>query len=65
MSKEFTQSDAVKKAVKWISTQIEESGNLKISRLVEQASFRFNLSPKDTEFLIHFYQNSNNFNAQK
>ena len=42
----------LRKAVRWISDQ----GAWNYSR-IEEASRRFNLSPKDTEFLIHFFLN--------
>ena len=49
------ESENVRKAVQWISDkrQYEEGGPL--ATLVEQASERFNLSPKDEEFLFRFF----------
>ncbi len=40
----------LRKAVRWVSDQ----GAWSYSR-IEEASCRFNLSPKDTEFLTHFF----------
>jgi hypothetical protein len=50
------ESENVRKAVQWISDkrQYEEGGPL--ATLVEQASERFNLSPKDEEFLFRFFK---------
>ena len=50
------ESENVRKAVQWISDkrQYEEGGPL--VTLVEQASERFNLSPKDEEFLFRFFK---------
>ena len=49
------ESENVRKAVQWISDkrQYEEGGQL--ANLVEEASERFNLSPKDEEFLFRFF----------
>jgi hypothetical protein len=49
------ESEKVRKAVQWISDkrQYEEGGPL--TTLVEQASERFNLSPKEEEFLFRFF----------
>ena len=45
----------VKKAVQWISDkrQYEEGGPL--ATLIAQAAERFDLSPKDQEFLFRFF----------
>jgi hypothetical protein len=50
------ESENVRKAVQWISDkrQYEEGGPL--ATLVEHASERFNLSPKDEEFLFRFFK---------
>jgi hypothetical protein len=50
------ESENVRKAVQWISDkrQYEEGGPL--ATLVEEASERFNLSPKDEEFLFRFFK---------
>jgi hypothetical protein len=42
----------LRRAVLWLSEQGKEAGWS--FSLVEEASRRFNLSPKDEEFLIHF-----------
>lgn len=49
----------VRQAVKWISAAIKEDENRKISFLIQEASMRFNLSPKDEEFLNCFYEEGN------
>jgi hypothetical protein len=50
------ESENVRKAVQWISDkrQYEEGGPL--ATLIEEASERFNLSPKDEEFLFSFFR---------
>jgi hypothetical protein len=43
-----------KQAIKWISER--KDGNTSISTLIQEASTRFNLSPKEEEFLCIFYK---------
>jgi len=49
-------SEHVQKAIKWISTNLEEKDNQPIQPLIEKAVFKFDLSPKDTEFLMNFFR---------
>lgn len=51
-------SEHVQKAIKWVSANLEEQGGQKLKSLVEQAVFKFDLSPKDTEFLTNFFRES-------
>jgi hypothetical protein len=46
---------AVRKAIQWVSKMREEGVKESLAILVEQASVRFNLSPKDSEFLTRFF----------
>jgi ribosomal protein S2 len=46
------ENDAVKKAVKWIFSEMETDKELKRKDLVEKASVRFDLSPTETEYLM-------------
>ncbi len=46
---------AVRKAVQWISKTREEGAKAPLATLIEQASIRFNLSPKDCDFLNRFF----------
>ncbi len=48
------QGDALKKAVQWISEQRKEYPNKNSMGLADEAAFRFDLSPKDSEFLLRF-----------
>jgi hypothetical protein len=45
----------IRKAVQWVSKMREEGMKGSLAILVEQASVRFNLSPKDSEFLTRFF----------
>jgi len=46
----------LRQAVKWISENRKEDENAKIPLLIEKAGIRFNLSPKDEEYLRSFYK---------
>lgn len=46
----------VRQAVKWISDELKEDGGKSITILIQQASRRFNLSPRDEESLRAFYE---------
>ena len=59
-------SPNVRKAVDWISKMnSEEGGKTSISLLIEQASARFNLSPKEADFLIRFFTEQKKAAAKK
>lgn len=48
--------EKVRQAVKWISSERLEDENRSIPKLIQEAALRFNLSPKDEEFLVSFYK---------
>jgi uncharacterized protein YegL len=50
-------SENVQKAIKWISASLEDGSSQPIHMIIEKAVFKFDLSPKDTEFLIGFFRN--------
>jgi hypothetical protein len=51
------QGENLRKAVKWISEERKYgTGEKKPSALVEEACLKFNLSPKDAEYLMKFVQ---------
>ena len=54
MSSIMPEGAALRKAVHWISKTREE-GNTPLPNLIDQACVRFNLSPKDSEFLTRFF----------
>jgi hypothetical protein len=55
MSTIIPDSELLKRAVKWISVQLKQDPETNKLRLLQDAVFRFNLSPKDEEFLYRFY----------
>jgi hypothetical protein len=50
-------SENVQKAIKWVSANLEEKDQT-LQKLVEKAVFKFDLSPKDTDFLTNFFRES-------
>ncbi|HBL53503.1 MAG TPA: hypothetical protein DDZ34_05615 [Syntrophaceae bacterium] len=51
------ESENIQKAIKWISASLEDGTNQPKHMLIEKAVFKFDLSPKDTEFLMGFFSN--------
>jgi hypothetical protein len=58
MSNIMPDGDDLRNAVKWVSANIQEDPAQPVQPLVQQAIFKFDLSPKDAEFLIGFYNQS-------
>ena len=48
--------EKVRQAVKWIAAERLEDEKKAFSSLIQEAGSRFNLSPKEEEFLRDFYQ---------
>ncbi|MEL6823043.1 MAG: hypothetical protein AAFP70_14875 [Calditrichota bacterium] len=56
MSTIMPQGESMRKAIKWISEQIQNNADSNISKLINEASVRFDLSPNEGSFLINFYK---------
>lgn len=54
MSNVQPQGDALKKAIEWVSEQRKKTPDTPAVKLANQAALQFDLSPKDSEFLIRF-----------
>lgn len=50
------QSELTRKAIAWISETLNEDPGKALHALIEEAAIRFNLGPKDEEFLQRFYK---------
>lgn len=50
------EGEDLRRAVKWVSASIQENPDQPLHKLVQEAVFKFDLSPKDSEFLIRFYR---------
>lgn len=48
--------EAVRKAVKWISECVKEDESRSLSILIIEAAGRYNLSPKEEDFIREFYE---------
>ncbi len=61
MTTVMPEGENIRKAVKWISGELQDNPNKSLQKLVNDAVLRFDLSPKDAEFLTSFYRkNSTN-----
>ena len=54
MSSIMPEGETLRKAVKWIS-RMREEGKTPLPKLIEDAGVRFDLAPKDEEFLERFF----------
>lgn len=50
------EGDAIRRAVKWVSAELNHDPSKSAQKLVNEAVLRFDLSPKDAEFLTAFYK---------
>ena len=50
------EGEELRRAVKWVSAHLQENPDHPLHKLVQEAVFKFDLSPKDSEFLIRFYR---------
>ena len=50
------EGEAIRKAVKWISDKLQDDPSKAVHKLINEAVMRFDLSPKDAEFLSEFYR---------
>lgn len=52
------EGEEIKKAIKWVSEKLEgKNREQSLHALVDQAVFKFDLSPVDAEFLTGFFKN--------
>lgn len=49
------QSELTRKAIAWICEE-KERGDKTVAALIEEAAMRFNLGPKDVEFMTRFFK---------
>ncbi len=52
------QGELMRRAVKWIDERRGETGE-PLAALVDKAAMNFNLSPKESHFLINFFKERN------
>ena len=56
MSTILPEGENIRRAVKWISGQLQDNPDETVQKLINDATVRFDLSPKDGEFLVRFYR---------
>ncbi|MBU1205311.1 MAG: hypothetical protein KKH04_00035 [Proteobacteria bacterium] len=56
---------AVRKAIQWISQKREEERKSSLMSLIDQACIRFNLAPKDCDFLHRFFSEQETSRAKE
>lgn len=60
MSTVIPQGNALKKAIAWVSEKRTSEPDQNVKKLVNDACLQFDLSPKDSEFLLRFVKESLN-----
>ncbi|HPC73394.1 MAG TPA: hypothetical protein P5551_07780 [Syntrophales bacterium] len=55
MASTLPEGEEIRKAIKWISEMRETRTDRKLSKLVEEAALKFDLSPQQTDFLYNFF----------
>ena len=48
--------EKLRQAVRWISEEQQECQEKGIRKFIREAAMRFNLSPREEEYLISFYE---------
>ena len=56
MTYPLPEGEDLRRAVRWISASLEERPSKPLYRLIEEALFKFDLSPKDGEYLMNFFR---------
>ncbi len=49
------EGEDLRRAVRWVSDALQDNPGQAIQPLLEAAIFKFDLSPKDAEFLLRFF----------
>jgi hypothetical protein len=55
MTVPLPEGEMLRRAVRWIGEQRELGTKRPLAELIDKAGKTFDLSPKDCEFLIHFF----------
>lgn len=50
------EGEDLRRAVKWISATLQENPDRPVQSVVQEAILKFDLSPKDADFLIGFFK---------
>ena len=52
---QMPEGEIIRRAIQWISEQRESVQQLPLIELIDEAGKKFDLSPKDCDFLIRFF----------
>lgn len=55
MSTILPEGEDLHRAIKWVSSCLQDNADQPVNKLVQEAIFKFDLSPRDADFLIDFY----------
>jgi hypothetical protein len=55
MTHPLPEGELLRKAIRWISEKRESAQKQSLIDLITEAGKQFDLSPKDCDFLIHFF----------
>ena len=50
------EGEALRRAVKWISEELQTGQDRPMSKIIDEAGVRFDLAPNETEYLVRCYQ---------
>lgn len=50
------ENEKVKNAIRWISEALKEDESRSLPALIDQATFQYDLSPKEAQEVYHFYK---------
>jgi hypothetical protein len=56
MSTILPEGEDLRRAIKWISAHLQENPGQSVKPLVHEATFKFDLSPRDADFLLMLYR---------
>lgn len=56
MSGLLPEGEDLRRAVRWVSEHLQEDPAQPLGKIVQEAVFKFDLSPRDADFLINFYR---------
>ena len=56
MSTIMPQDEGLKRAIQWVSAQLEDHPESRFMKWVNEAGARFDLSPASSQFLINFFR---------
>lgn len=57
MATVIPQSESLKRALRWVSENLKTDTDMEKFAIIQDADLRFDLSPKDEQFLYNFYRN--------